>query len=155
MIKNILMLVILVLTQYNTQAQSFSDYEQYQKEHMSTIIINGTTYNGSNITIINNKVIIDGKDQTPDSKEITITVDGNISELSVDYAKEVRVTGNVDKLTTTSGDVTCNNVTNGVKTTSGDVECNDITGDVVTTSGDVKAKNISGGVKTISGDIKR
>ena len=73
--------------------QSFSDYEQYQKEHMGKITINGVTYTGNNIKVIQNRVIIDGKDVTPDVKEITITVTGNVNSINVDFAKEVHVKG--------------------------------------------------------------
>lgn len=121
---------------------------------MSTIRINGVTYSGSSVTVINNRVIIDGKDQTPDAKEITITVQGDINDLSVDYAKSVTVTGNVNRLKTTSGDVECGDVKGDVITTSGDIECKNITGNVQSTSGDIDAENIGGSIKTLSGDIK-
>jgi hypothetical protein len=50
------------------------------------IKINGKTYFGNNIQVINNKVIIDGKDVTSehaDSKEISIVVEGNLDSLEV------------------------------------------------------------------------
>lgn len=121
---------------------------------MGEITINGQTYSGNNLTIINNRVIIDGKDQTPDAKEITISVTGDVNDVSVDYCKEINVVGNVGKLKTTSGDVYCSDVTGGITTTSGDVECQDVTGDVSTTSGDISASLISGNVKTVSGDVR-
>jgi hypothetical protein len=121
------------------------------------IKINGKTYFGNNIQVINNKVIIDGKDVTAehtDSKEISIVVEGNLDSLEVDCAKTIEVQGNVNSLSCTSGDVTCGNVQGNVKTTSGDVECSFIGGDVQTTSGDVKSNTITGSVKTMSGNIK-
>lgn len=121
---------------------------------MSVVIINGNRFEGNNITIKNNKVLIDGKDMTPDSKEINITVEGNVDGLDVDYCNNLNVTGNVNTLRSGSGDVTCNDVYNGVQTGSGDVECNKINGYVQTGSGNVKAQIISGSVKTGSGDIK-
>lgn len=52
------------------------------------IVINGKTYrgNGQNISIVNGKVMIDGRDVTPDdnNKEINIHIDGYVNELSVD-----------------------------------------------------------------------
>ena len=48
---------------------------------MSTIVINGNTYSGSNIVISNNRLIVNGCDVTPDGKEINIKVEGNINEL--------------------------------------------------------------------------
>lgn len=121
---------------------------------MSVVIINGNRFVGDNITIKNNKVLIDGKDMTPDAKEINITVEGNVEDLDVDYCNTLQVTGNVNTLRSGSGDVTCNDVHNGVQTGSGDVDCNNINGYVQTGSGDVSAQTITGSVKTGSGDIK-
>ena len=122
----------------------------------SSISINGVSYKGGNISIIGNKVIIDGKDQTPDSKEIKIEVNGDIEELSVDYASEISIKGNVDNVRTSSGDVTINGVVkNNIQTSSGDVEIDgDVTGGINTSSGDVKCGKVSGNVRTMSGDIK-
>lgn len=107
----------------------------------SSVKINGVSYNGNNVTIINGKVIVDGKDMTPDAKNITIHVDGDISKLSVDICDKLSVTGNVKDLSTVSGDVTIGgNVSQNVKTVSGDVKCGDISGKVTTVSGDIKNK---------------
>lgn len=107
----------------------------------STVKINGVSYNGNNVTIINGKVIVDGKDMTPDAKNITIHVDGDISKLSVDICDKLSVTGNVNDLSTVSGDVSVGgNVGQNVKTVSGDVKCGNIAGKVTTVSGDIKNK---------------
>lgn len=107
----------------------------------STITINGVSYVGNNVKIINGKVIVDGKDMTPDAKNITIHVDGDISKLSVDICENLSVTGNVNELSTVSGDVTIGgNVGQNVKTVSGDVKCGNISGKVTTVSGDIKNK---------------
>lgn len=118
------------------------------------ITINGKNIFGKNINISNGKVIIDGVDMTPDSKEITINVMGNIDTLDVDYAKEIKINGDINKASTGSGDITCVNITGGARTGSGDIECETLNGDVQTGSGDVKATTITGSVKTGSGDIK-
>jgi len=110
-------------------------------------------YNGNSITITNGKVIIDGNDVTPQLKNISISVEGNIDVLKVDACNYVRVSNTVNSLTTTSGDVTCGNVTGNVQTTSGDIECGNVGGSVETVSGDVDAKAINGKVSTVSGDI--
>ena len=121
----------------------------------SKVTINGKTYAGRNVTIINNKVYVDGQDTTPDSKEISIRVEGDLENLKVDCCNKIEISGSVKGgASTTSGDITCGNVSGGIKTTSGDVECNDITGDVQTVSGDVDAQKINGKVSTLSGDIK-
>lgn len=55
---------------------------------MSTITIDGNTYSGNSIVVTTNgKIIINGKDVTPDNKEINISVQGNIDELKVDTRK--------------------------------------------------------------------
>lgn len=119
---------------------------------MGTITINGVNYTGSNICIRNNHVVVDGKDITPDLKEINIQVQGDIQQLVVDSCNAITVHGNVGNLNSTSGDVTCQNV-GSLQTTSGDVEAQDVTGNVRTVSGDVRAKTIHGGTSTVSGKI--
>lgn len=118
------------------------------------IIINGKSYIGNSITISKNKVIVDGVNVTPDSKQIYINVENDIKELSVDYCEKINVAGNVHDLKTTSGDVECGEVTGNIQTTSGDVECGNVGGNIQTTSGDVKCETVQGSVKTVSGDIK-
>ena len=106
---------------------------------MSTISINGNTYSGNSIVVTNGKVIINGKDVTPESKEINITVEGNIDELKVDACNKVSVNGNVSNLKTQSGDVdVTGDVTGSVQTMSGDVDCGTVGGSISTMSGDVK-----------------
>lgn len=106
---------------------------------MANININGENITGRSITINNNRVIIDGVDHTPDSKIITITV-----------------TGDVDKIDASSGDVTVNGNSGGISTMSGDVDVTgNVDGSVKTMSGDVDCSgSISGNVSTLSGDIK-
>jgi len=87
------------------------------------IRINNTNYSGSSVTISKGKIIIDGIDVTPDSKKIDIIVDGNINKLNVDSCDSLKVTGDVDTLSTMSGDVDITgNVTGNVKTMSGDIK---------------------------------
>jgi len=107
----------------------------------STIKINGVTFHGDNVSIVNSKIIIDGKDVTPDSKTISIQVEGNIGNLKVDVCDKVSVTGNVTNLTTVSGDVSVTgDVGQNVQSVSGDVKCSNIAGKVSTISGDIKNK---------------
>ena len=106
---------------------------------MSTISINGNTYSGNSIVVTNGKVIINGKDVTPDSKEINIKVDGNIDELKVDVCNKVEITGDVSNVKTQSGDVEISgNVTGSIQTMSGDVDCGTVGGSISTMSGDIK-----------------
>ena len=106
---------------------------------MSTISINGNTYSGNNIVITNGKVIINGKDVTPNSKEINIKVDGDIDELKVDACNKIEIIGDVSNVKTQSGDVEISgNVTGSIQTMSGDVDCGTVGGSISTMSGDIK-----------------
>lgn len=122
--------------------------------NMATVKFNGQTYVGSNITITNGRVIIDGKDETPEGKHIIIHVDGDIQELSVDACHQVTVNGSCGTARSVSGDIKCGEVKGDVDTTSGDVKCGHVNGDVRTNSGDVECGIIVGSVSTKSGDIE-
>lgn len=120
---------------------------------MSSIKINSRSYTGKNIQVINGKVIVDGKDVTPDEKEIYITVDGPVQTLKVDACSTITINGDVERVDSGAGDVTCGNVKGDVSTGSGDVECNDVGGMVHTGAGDVRAGNVGGSIKTGAGDV--
>lgn len=105
---------------------------------MSTIRINNNSYVGNSVVITNGKIIIDGKDVTPNSKEINISIEGDINELKVDACNKVSVTGNVKNVSTKSGDIeVTGNVEGSIQTMSGDVECGNVGGSISTMSGDV------------------
>lgn len=107
----------------------------------NTVVINGVTITGGcNVTIRNGKVIVDGIDVTPYSKEIDITVNGNVEKLEVDACSKISVTGDVGNIKTQSGDIDVRGAISGnVHTMSGDVDCGGpIGGSVSTMSGDVK-----------------
>lgn len=109
---------------------------------MNTVTVNGKTFvhNGS-ISISNGKVIVDGKDITPESKNINIIVNGNIDRIKVDSCDHVTVTGNAESVETMSGDININGDVNGfVKSMSGDIKCGHVSGKVSTMSGDIKNK---------------
>ena len=125
------------------------------KQFMNTIKINSQTYSNSNsIVIVNDKVYIDGVDVTPNTKNITIEVTGNLEKLNVGACKSIIVHGDVTDLDTTSGDVNCGNVKGNINSTSGDVCADAVHGNVETVSGDVDANTITGNVETLSGNIK-
>jgi len=105
------------------------------------IIIGNSKFSGRNVTISNNRVIIDGKDVTdnlPEQKTYNIQVDGNIDRIKCDACDKIIVTGEVGQIQTQSGDVECGNVKGSVSTMSGDVDCDSISGSVSTMSGDIK-----------------
>ena len=121
---------------------------------MSSIIINGKSYIGSQVSVNGNKITINGTNVTHDTKIVNISIEGDVDYVTADYCEKIIVKGNVKTVCTTSGDIECHDVAGDVKLTSGDVQCGNIGGSVQTVSGDVKAENISGSVKTLSGDIK-
>lgn len=104
----------------------------------STVTIDGRTFSGSSISIVNDRVIVDGVEQQG-------ALVGPIS---------VTVNGNADSVETTSGSVEVSGNVGRIKTMSGGVECGDVTGDVGTMSGDVTCGSIAGNVKSMSGDIR-
>lgn len=108
---------------------------------MNSIRINGLTITaGRNISVVGNRVFVDGKDVTPDAKDIKIEVAGNVEQLEVDACNSVSITGDVGHVVTQSGDVSIEGSVGGsVQTMSGDVDCGgSIAGSVSTMSGDVK-----------------
>ncbi len=127
-----------------------------QKNNNMGISINGKNLFGSNISINGNKIIIDGKDVTPNEKVINIVVNGNIDNLGVDSCDKIEIHGDVNKLKNMSGDIECGNIKESVSSGSGNIKCKGyIGGDVETGSGNVTCDgNIAGNVKTGSGNIK-
>ena len=103
-----------------------------------SVNINGNNYVGRTISIVGNKVIVDG-----------VVQGGDITDKIVN----VSVTGDVQELRTVSGDIQITGRTGNVHTTSGDVRCGHIDGDVKTVSGDVDCASVHGSVRTVSGDI--
>lgn len=102
-----------------------------------TVVIDGVEFSGSSVSIVGDKVIVDGE------------VQGG----SLVGAVSVIVNGNVDQLTLSSGTLHIDGSCGDVKTASGDIRCGDVSGDVSTASGDVTCGNIRGNVRTMSGDI--
>lgn len=118
---------------------------------MAIITLNGKTFMGKVISIkIDDQVI------TTEEKNINISIQGDVDSLHVDACSKLDVTGNVKKLSTTSGDIKIGgNVEGGITSVSGDVTIKgNITGNIQTVSGDVSSgETIKGNVSTISGDI--
>lgn len=101
------------------------------------ININGINYNGTSFSIINGRFVIDDVEQSQDlGRVITISINGNVDNLTT-ASGNVVVTGNVGNLSTVSGTVSCRDVTSDVKTVSGNVRCESVAGNVKTVSGDI------------------
>ncbi|WP_050384567.1 hypothetical protein [Bradyrhizobium pachyrhizi] len=107
---------------------------------MNSIRINGLSIvGGRTITVTSNHVFVDGKDVTPDAKDIRIEVSGNVDRLEADACNLISVAGDVGSVSTLSGDVSVSGAVGGlVQTMSGDVDCGPVGGSVTTLSGDIR-----------------
>ena len=124
----------------------------------NTININGVTFSSdgsSSVSIVNGRVIVNGRDVTPDSKEIHIAIQGDVANLDVDACEQIAISGSAGSVRTGSGGVECGPVSGDVQSSSGDVRCGNVAGSVQTSSGDVTCPHIGGSVRTSSGDIRR
>jgi len=113
-----------------------------------TMMISGKNssknYQGNNIVINNGRVIIDGVDVTNDndSKVLNITIKGNVESIS-GIVSTLKVTGDVNNLSSGSGDVDIvGNVNGNIKVGSGDISVRgNVSGSVITSSGDIDIFN--------------
>lgn len=94
------------------------------KGSRTQVTIGGRTFTGRSVSIVNGKVIVDGKEQ--DGQLV-----GPVS---------VTVNGDVDVVDNPSGTVTVTGVVGTVKTMSGDVTCGTIGGSASTMSGDINRR---------------
>lgn len=121
---------------------------------MAQIVINNKAIVGNNISILNNKVIVDGKEiDLENALTVNIHVEGSVDSITADACHIIDIAGDAGTVNTISGDVQCADVHHSVQTTSGDVKCGDVKGFVKTVSGDVIANTVNGSVTTVSGDI--
>ena len=107
-----------------------------------TVIIGGNIKNssieGNSISIINNKIFVDGKEIETEEKVINIIVEGNLDKLEVDCCNSIKVNG----------------VTKDVEVSNGNISINgDVKGNVNNINGNIIAKAINGNYKTTNGDI--
>jgi cytoskeletal protein CcmA (bactofilin family) len=110
------------------------------------IKINGKVFNASNISIFNKQIMINGQiidsDEDTFNHDIKIEIaDGSkIEKFEIHTCNKCYVTGDVEKVQSSSGDI---KVTGEVK------------GNVTSSSGDVSVGgNVLGNVQTSSGDIR-
>ncbi|HET6607447.1 MAG TPA: hypothetical protein VFG62_12285 [Rhodopila sp.] len=103
---------------------------------MATIIIDGATYSGSTVSIVNGRVTIDG-----------VPKDTNLSGLV-----EIRVTEGVLGELSSDAAVFCGEVRGSVRA-GGSVHCNNVGGNV-NAGGSVNCDNVGGGVKA-GGSVHR
>ena len=105
-----------------------------------SVNINGDVYQGQNISISNGVVTVDGEVQNKYSQQkIEVSISGSVEQVTTSSGN-VTVVGNVTHVGTISGDVDCGHVLGSVETVSGDVDCNDIAGRVRTVSGNIRQR---------------
>ena len=129
---------------------------------MSKIIIGGNAFEvQGSLSMINGKWY-DGTGQEIDmnnlaglkeAKTINITIEGDVERLAVDCCSSITVNGNVRKVNTGSGSITCKDIDGDAHTGSGSIHAENISGDAKTGSGNIRANSIGGKAKTGSGDI--
>lgn len=86
--------------------------------------------------------------------EVTQNSNSVSQVITVTSSIKINVNGNINNLTSSTGDIYCNN-TGSIETVSGDVNISgNVSGAVKSISGDIKVKgNVRGNVNTVSGDI--
>lgn len=105
---------------------------------MGRIIVNGVEYQGNNVSVNGNGiVIIDGKSYPQESKEIYVSVMGDIDILSLGSCEKIEITGNVSDVHNGSGTLKIGGDVKSVKSGSGDVHIQGSVNSVQTGSGDV------------------
>lgn len=123
---------------------------------MAQIIINnGVSYSGKNISINNQRIIIDGVEINDESKVINIEIKGDVNSVNVTHCNSFKITGNTGNVQSSSGDITIEGGANDVTSSSGDIEINSsVSGNVKSSSGDIQIKGTVGGdVSSKSGDV--
>lgn len=113
-------------------------FTSYSSKKTSKIIINGKTYHGNNIVVKNNKVHVNDKTEDIQGSELSIKVEGDICDLTIDNGN-VNITGDV------RGDIACCNVD-----ITGNVE-GDIAGNSITVGGNCEGDIAGNTIKVNNG----
>ena len=106
----------------------------------STVTINDRTYSGRDISVVDGRVIVDGKEQDPaalGTGPVTVNVHGNCERVLL-VTGTIHVDGDVGKVDTQHGNVRVDgNVAGDVNSLSGNVHCGEVRGRGLTMSGSV------------------
>lgn len=105
-----------------------------------TVTINGRSFSGRNVSIVNNQVIVDGVAQKMDLPPvINVVVNGDCSDID-NHAGDITIKGSAASVKTGSGNIQCGNVNGNVKAGSGNIRCSNISGSATTGSGNIYTK---------------
>lgn len=124
-----------------------------------TINFNGKTYHSFEEMLAaekdcNNVHVIGHASNVVIRNGVTIVDGVPIKDLEGSCVTHIIIQGDVQNVTTTSGDVSVCGSVGSINCTSGDVDCGDVTGSVNTTSGDVNCGSVGCMVNTYSGNIR-
>lgn len=106
----------------------------------ASIMIGGHTFTGKNIKLDEKNIIVDDvtQEEKVDEREIVIHVNGDVESITTDsgdvHARQVGT------ITSESGDVACGDVSGDVTSSYGDISCGKVGGDVSSNAGDVSYK---------------
>lgn len=109
---------------------------------MNVININGKKFTYEGVLAIklgkfyvNGEEVTDWNEFVVDQKEINVSIEGHVQQLSVDCCNKVSVKGNCGWVKTVDGDIEISGGVFGhVQTVSGNVNCSSINGEVITSS---------------------
>lgn len=129
---------------------------------MARITINGRTIEAMGpITMrggkfydgLGQEIDINNLDSVKEAKTINITIEGDINKLDIDSCNTVTVNGNVGKVDTGSGNISCQIIQGDADTGSGNIQCDTIMGDADTGSGNIYVNHLGGKASTGSGRV--
>lgn len=133
-----------------------SELKDKVRNTTSKIIINGQSFVGRNVSMINSQVVIDGRRvDIGEAKDIRITIEGDLGSLTLDHGI-VNISGNCGDIRVGQGNVnTAADVKGEVHVDQGKVECQDVYSDVHVDMGNIKASTIHGSARTKMGNITK
>lgn len=121
-----------------------------------SVTINGKTYRGSSIEVVNDEVKVDGKPVEPAEssfKTVSIVVEGSCQDITVNVG-DITVKGNVDgEVHTGMGDIECGDVSGDVDDAMGNIDCKNVGGDVIANMGNVTCGTVQGDVSASMGNV--
>jgi hypothetical protein len=95
---------------------------------MGTITINGMTFSGNSVSIINDRMIIDGVEVTKGLQGVTLLkIEGTVDRL--DSSASIEMHGSIGGNVTAGGSIHCDDV-GGSVSAGGSVHCGDVSGNI-------------------------
>lgn len=118
------------------------------RNSVGSISINGRTFSGNNLSMVGNRIIVDGRDVTDDTgvemkSILEVKITGDVQDVSCDRGLTIvgTVRGNIDA----KAAVNCDSVGGDIKA-GGAVNCDDVQGSVYA-NGSVNCDDIGGSVQ--------